>query len=104
MYTKLLSIFNSSYLQFNHPVYIEAPSRSVGIPPDIHLLPPSPYLFAFPHYYCKFIHVEGPIKGVFNCYSLHCRGSVIVMSDFKSQAKSEINVRLRIFRLYPFGV
>jgi hypothetical protein len=100
MYTKLLSIFNSSYLLFNHPVYTEVPSCRVGTPSDIHLLPPTPYLLTNPHYYCKFIHVDGPIKAVFNCYSLQIRGSVIVMLSFKSQEKSEINVKsLRMFRL-----
>ena len=70
MYTKLLSIFNISYLISNHSVYTEAPSYPVDKSSDIHLLPPTHYFLAYLHYYCKFIHVEGPIKGVFNCYKL----------------------------------
>lgn len=85
MYMKLLIIFNTSYLLSNHPVYTEAPSCCVGTPSDIHLLPHTPYLLVNPHYYCKFIHADGPIKGVFNCYSLQIRGSVILMLSFKSQ-------------------
>jgi hypothetical protein len=79
MYTKLPSIFNISYLLSNHSVYTESPSCHVGTPSDIDQLPLTPYLFAYPHYCCKFIHIEYAIKGVFNCYILRIRGSVTVM-------------------------
>ena len=100
MYMKLISIFNISYLLSNHPVYTEAPSRHVGTPSDIHLLPPTRHLATYPHYYCKLIHVDGPNKDALNCYSLQIRGSVIVMLSFKIQEKSETSVKIRrIFRL-----
>ena len=99
MYMKLLSIYNISYSLSNHSVYTEARSCHVGTPSDIQILPPTPYLLTHPHYYCEFIHVDGPIKVVLNCYNLQIRGSVIVTLSFKIQQKSEIIVKSR--RIIP---